>query len=50
MVIDYVFELSENFYSQTFLEECKYKKREQVLKSFINEYVENSENDDDSEE
>ena len=46
--------MGRNYYSQTFLEECKYKITEQVFKSLINEDVENSDdnddNDDDSEE
>ena len=54
IVINSAFKLGRNYYSQTFLEECKYKITEQVFKSLINKDVENSgdneDNDDDSEE
>ena len=50
MVDWFCFKLGRNYYSQTFLEECKYKTKEQVLKSFINEDVENSDDDDDDDD
>ena len=50
IVINSVFKLGRNYYSQTFLEECKYKTTEQVLKSLINEDVENSDDNDDNDD
>ena len=47
MVEWFCFKLGRNYYSQNFPEECKYKIKEQVLKSFIDEDVENSDDDDD---
>ena len=48
IVIDSVFKLGKKYYRQTFLEECKYKAKEQVLKLFIIEDVGNSDDNDDN--
>ena len=49
IMIDSVFKLGKSFYPQTFLEECKYKMKEKEIKSFIEDDLENS-SDDESEQ
>ena len=50
MVIYSVFNSGQNYYSQAFLEECKYKIKEKHIKSFIGNNLKSSFVDDISEE
>ena len=42
IVIDSIFKLGKNYYSQIFLEECKYEGKEKVSKSFVADDLESS--------
>ena len=49
LVIDFVFKLGKNYYSQAFLKECKYRINEREIESLIKDDLE-SPSDYDSEE
>ena len=44
--VDSVFKLRENYYRQTFLEECKYKIKKIEMKSLVEDDLESSFDDD----
>ena len=48
IMIDSVIKANEKYYPQTFLEECKYMQEKIKIENYINEDLENSESDSDS--
>ena len=48
IMIDSVIRVNKTYYPQTGLEECKYIQEKIKIKNYINEYLENSESDCDS--
>ena len=48
IMIDSVIKANKKYYSQTFLEECKYMQEKIKVENYINEDLENSDSDSDS--
>ena len=48
IMIDSVIKANKKYYSQTFLEECKYMQEKKKIENYINEDLENSDSDSDS--
>ena len=48
IMIDSVIKVSKKYYPQTLLEECKYIQEKLKIENYIDEYLENSESDSDS--
>ena len=48
IMIDSVVKVNKKYYLQTFLEECKYIQEKIKIENYINEDLENSESDSDS--
>ena len=48
IMIDSVIKVSKKYYPQTLLEECKYIQEKLKIENYIDEYLENSESESDS--
>ena len=48
IIVNLVFKVNKNYYPQTLLEECKYMKDKIKTENYIDEDLENSEPDSDS--
>ena len=48
IMVDSVFKANKKYYPQTFLEECKYMKKKIKIENYINEDLENSDSESDS--
>ena len=48
-MLDYVFIVNKKYYSQTLLEECKYEMKKTKIENFINDALEPSSSDNETE-